>query len=60
MESGTASQRKALLQELVSEIRVESGHATYRLPNGPVRVMSGLILHLSEYGGPIRDNLSAR
>src|SRR2546428_4434553 len=46
MESGTPSQRKALLQELVSEIRVESRDAifpTYRLPNGPVRVMSGVV-----------------
>jgi len=46
MENGTASQRKALLQELVSEIRVESRDAifpTYRLPNGPVRVISGVV-----------------
>ena len=47
MESGTPSQRKALLQELVSEIRVESRDAifpTYRLPNGPVRVISGVVV----------------
>jgi site-specific DNA recombinase len=46
MESGNPSQRKALLQELVSEIRVESRDAifpTYRLPNGPVRVISGVV-----------------
>ena len=46
MESGAPSQRKALLQELVSEIRVESRGAifpTYRLPNGPVRVISGVV-----------------
>ena len=46
MESGNPSQRKALLQELVSEIRVESRNAiftTYRLPNGPVRVISEVV-----------------
>jgi hypothetical protein len=46
MENGNPSQRKALLQELVAEIRVESREAifpTYRLPNGPVRVISGVV-----------------
>ncbi|HVD00401.1 MAG TPA: recombinase family protein [Candidatus Dormibacteraeota bacterium] len=46
MAGGTAGQRKALLQALVAEIRVESRHAifpTYRLPAGPVRVMSGVV-----------------
>jgi site-specific DNA recombinase len=44
--SGTAGQRKSLLQTLVAEIRVESRDAifpTYRLPAGPVRVMSGVV-----------------
>jgi hypothetical protein len=46
LEAGTPSQRKALLQELVSEIRVEGRGSvlpTYRLPAGPVRVMSGMV-----------------
>ncbi|HUZ89483.1 MAG TPA: hypothetical protein VMU49_06615 [Candidatus Acidoferrales bacterium] len=47
MAEGTAGQRKALLQALVAEIRVgESRDAifpTYRLPAGPVRVMSGVV-----------------
>ena len=46
MESGTLSQRKALMQQLVTEIRVESRSAifpTYRLPAPPVRVISGVV-----------------
>jgi hypothetical protein len=46
LEAGTPSQRKALVQELVSEIRVESRDSilpTYRLPAGPVRVVSGMV-----------------
>ncbi len=46
MESGTLSQRKALMQQLVSEIRVDSRSAifpTYRLPAPPVRVISGVV-----------------
>lgn len=41
MDSGTLSQRKALMQQLVSEIRVDSRSAifpTCRLPAPPVRV----------------------
>ena len=40
------SQRKALMQQLVSEIRVESRSEifpTYRLPAPPVRVISGVV-----------------
>jgi hypothetical protein len=40
MGNGNPSQRKALLRQLVAEIRVESREAifpTYRLPNGLVR-----------------------
>lgn len=48
MQNGTPSQRKALMQQLVSEIRVESRSAifpTYRLPAPapPVRVISGVV-----------------
>lgn len=46
LQAGTASQRKAILQELVSEILVESRESilpTYRLPPAPVRVMSGMV-----------------
>jgi len=44
LAAGTPVQRKALLQELVSEIRVESRTEilpTYRLPTARVRVMPG-------------------
>ena len=46
MDQGTLSQRKALMQQLVSEIRVESRSEifpTYRLPAPPVRVISGVV-----------------
>jgi site-specific DNA recombinase len=46
MGNGTHSQRKALMQQLVAEIRVESRSAifpTYRLPAPPVRVISGVV-----------------
>ena len=45
MDNGTLSQRKALMQQLVTEIRVESRDAifpTYRPPAPPVRVISGV------------------
>ncbi len=45
-DSGTLSQRKALMQQLVSEIRVESRSEifpTYGLPAPPVCVISGLV-----------------
>jgi len=46
MDNGTLSQRKALMQQLVTEIRVESRSAifpTYRLPAPPVRAISGVV-----------------
>jgi site-specific DNA recombinase len=46
MDNGMPSQRKALMQQLVSEIRVESRSEifpTYRLPAPPVRVISGVV-----------------
>ena len=46
MDNGNPSQRKALMQQLVSEIRVDSRSAifpTYRLPAPPVRVISGVV-----------------
>jgi site-specific DNA recombinase len=46
MGNDTLSQRKALMQQLVSEIRVESRSEifpTYRLPAPPVRVISGVV-----------------
>jgi len=46
MANGTPSQCKARLQALVTETRVEARDAiypTYRLPNGPVRGMSGVV-----------------
>jgi hypothetical protein len=52
LEAGTPSQRKALLQELVSEIRVEGRGSilpTYRLPAGPVRVMSGMVDPMAQH-----------
>src|SRR6266851_3988108 len=45
-DSGTLSQRKALMQQLVSEIRVESRSEifpTFRLPSPPVCVISGVV-----------------
>lgn len=55
LEAGTPSQRKALVQELVSEIRVESRDSilpTYRLPAGPVRVVSGMVDPSEQYVNP--------
>ncbi len=46
MDQGTLPQRKALMQQLVAEIRVDSRSAifpTYRLPAPPVRVISGVV-----------------
>src|SRR5258708_32273272 len=46
MDNGMPSQRKARMQQLVSEIRVESRSEifpTYRLPAPPVRVISGVV-----------------
>jgi len=46
MVSGTHSQRKALMQQFVSEIRFGSRVAifpTYSLSATPVRVMSGVV-----------------
>jgi site-specific DNA recombinase len=46
MDDGTIPQRKALMQQLVTEIRVESRSEifpTYRLPAPPVRVISGVV-----------------
>lgn len=69
IERGTPGQRKALLQALVAEIRVESREAiypTFRLPAGTVRVMDQVVdpalrrsNHFTELHGrdiPIRAN----
>ena len=61
--NGTHSQRKALMQQLVAEIRVESRSAifpTYRLPAPPVRVISGVVgrggLEPTTFAGSERPN----
>jgi hypothetical protein len=46
MLNGTPGQRKALLNELVVEVRVESRDSiipTFRLPNTPVRVTEAVV-----------------
>jgi hypothetical protein len=46
MLNGTPGQRKALLKELVVEVRVESRDSivpTFRLPTAPVRVMEAVV-----------------
>jgi hypothetical protein len=46
MLNGTPGQRKALLKELVVEVRVESRESiipTFRLPTAPVRVMEAVV-----------------
>jgi hypothetical protein len=46
MLNGTPGQRKALLKELVVEVRVESRDSivpTFRLPTTPVRVMEAVV-----------------
>ena len=46
MRNGTPGQRKALLEELVVEVKVESRDSiipTFRLPTAPVRVMEAVV-----------------
>src|SRR4029077_13980044 len=46
MHNGTPGQRKALLKELVVEVRVESRDSiipTFRLPTAPVRVTESMV-----------------